>query len=240
MPTLPFDILYEDDQLIAINKPSGMLTLPDRHDEELLSLRGILEKHFGKIFIVHRLDKDTSGVIAFAKDDVTHKYMSKLFEGREIEKLYLGIVSGKPTEQSGTIDQPIAESTTRAGAMVINKRGKASVTDYTVLQNFRAYSLLQFHIHTGRTHQIRIHCKFMGHPIVCDPLYSDNKPILLSAIKKKFKLGKDVEEEKPLLARLALHAYRLSFSTAEGKALVLEAPLPKDMAATARQLEKNS
>ncbi len=236
---LPFDILYEDHQLIAINKPSGMLTLPDRHDEELLSLRGILEKHFGKIFIIHRLDKDTSGVIVFAKNDVAHKYMSKLFEGREIEKLYLGIVSGKPTEQSGTIDQPIAESTTRAGAMVINKRGKASVTDYTVVQNFRAYSILQFHIHTGRTHQIRIHCKFMGHPIVCDSLYSDNKPILLSAIKKKFKLGKDVEEEKPLLARLALHAYRLSFTTADGKALVLEAQLPKDMAATVKQLEKN-
>jgi len=237
---LPFDILHEDDYLIAINKPSGMLTLPDRHDEELLSLRGILEKHFGKIFIVHRLDKDTSGVIVFAKDEATHKYMSKLFEGREIEKIYLGIVSGKPSEPNGTIDQPIAESTTRAGAMVINKRGKASVTDYKVLQNFRAYSLVQFHIHTGRTHQIRIHCKFMGHPIVCDPLYSDNKPILLSAVKKKFKLGKDVEEEKPLLARLALHAYRLSFKTADDKFLVLEAPLPKDMAATIKQLEKNS
>ena len=216
-----------------------MLTLPDRHDEELLSLRGILEKHFGKIFIVHRLDKDTSGVIVFAKDEATHKYMSKLFEGREIEKLYLGIVSGKPAEQSGTIDQPIAESTTRAGAMVINKRGKPSVTNYNVVQNFRTYSLLQFHILTGRTHQIRIHCKFIGHPIVCDPLYSDNKPILLSAIKKKFKLGKDVDEEKPLLARLALHACRLSFATADGKALVLEAPLSKDMAATVKQLEKN-
>ena len=217
-----------------------MLTLPDRHDEELLSLRGILEKHFGKILIVHRLDKDTSGVIVFAKDEITHKYMSKLFEGREREKLYLGLVSGKPAETSGTIDQPIAESTTRAGAMVINKRGKASVTDYKVLQSFRTYSLVQFHIHTGRTHQIRIHSKFMGHPIVCDNLYGNNGPVLLSAIKKKFKPGKDVEEEKPLLNRLALHAFKLSFKTADGKAIVLEAPLPKDMQATLKQLEKNN
>lgn len=237
---LPFDILYEDDQMIAVSKPSGMLTLPDRHDEALQSLRGILEKHYGKIFVVHRLDKDTSGVIVFAKNEGTHKYLSKLFEGREIEKRYLGIVTGKPTSDNGTIDQPIAESTTRAGAMVINKRGKASVTDYTVLQRFRTYSLLQFHIHTGRTHQIRIHCKFMGHPIVCDPLYSDEKPILLSALKKKFKLGKDVEEERPLLNRLALHAFKLSFKTESGESLVLEAPLPKDMAATVKQLEKTS
>ena len=239
MAKLPLDILHEDEHIIAISKPSGMLTLPDRHDEELQSLRGILERFYGKIFVVHRLDKDTSGVIVFAKDEHTHKYLSKLFEGREIEKLYLGLVVGKMMPESGTIDQPIAESTTRAGAMVINKRGKASVTDYRTVQVFKQYSLVEFHIHTGRTHQIRIHSKFAGHPIVCDGLYGEEKPIRLSAIKKKFNLSTKDEEERPLLSRLALHAYKLTFKTEDGEALILEAPLPKDMQATVKQLEKN-
>jgi len=240
MSKLSFDVLYEDDIMVAISKPSGVLTLPDRHDGELQSLRGVLEKQYGKIFIVHRLDKDTSGVIVFAKDADTHKYLSQLFESRDIEKLYLGLVAGKPAATEGTIDQPIAESTTRAGAMVINKRGKASVTDYKVVNTFKGYSLVEFHIHTGRTHQIRIHSKFLGNPIVCDNLYGDEKPLLLSALKKKFKLSKDAEEEKPLLSRLALHAWKLTFKKPNGELLQLEAPLPKDMQATVRQLEKLS
>jgi 23S rRNA pseudouridine1911/1915/1917 synthase len=84
MLKLPFDILYEDDDIVAINKPAGLLTLPDRHDQELQSVRGILQKQFGKIFIVHRLDKETSGAMVFAKNEATHKYLSGLFEGRDI------------------------------------------------------------------------------------------------------------------------------------------------------------
>ena len=240
MPKLPFDICYEDDHIVAIVKPSGMLTLPDRHDAELQSIRGILEKQYGKIFIVHRLDKDTSGIIVLAKDEATHKYLSMLFEGRDIEKLYLGLIIGKPIEPIGNINAPIAESTIKAGVMLINKRGKMSSTDYKIIQCYRSYSLVEFRIHTGRTHQIRVHCKHMGHPILCDPLYGDGKPILLSAIKKKFKLSKHEEEEKPLLNRLALHAWKLSFKHMDGKLLVLEAPLPKDMQATIKQLEKNA
>lgn len=238
MSGFPFEILYEDDNMIAIAKPSGMLTLPDRHDTELRSVRSVLEEYYGKIFVVHRLDKDTSGVIILAKNETAHAYFSKLFEGRSIEKLYLGLVSGRPLESAGSIDEPIAESTTKAGVMLVNKRGKASLTDYKIIKYFNLYSLVEFRIHTGRTHQIRVHCKHIGHPIICDSIYGDGKAVFLSAIKKKYKLSKHEEAEKPLLGRLALHAWKLRFKNMNGISLILEAPLPKDMHVTIRQLEK--
>lgn len=240
MPKLQFDLIHEDEHMVVINKPAGTLTLPDRHDEQIPSLRTMLEQHYGKIWVVHRLDKDTSGVIVFAKNETAHRYLSQLFESREVEKYYQGIVIGRPSQETGTINEPIAESTTRPGVMVINKRGKASVTDYQVLRQFRTHSLMEFRIHTGRTHQIRIHCKHIGHPLVCDELYGDGKPLLLSAIKKKFKLSKHEEEERPLINRVALHAGRLSFKDMEGKTLLLEAPLPKDLHAALKQLEKHA
>lgn len=232
------DIVYEDDNLVAVNKPSGMLTLPDRHDGELASLRSILQKMFGEIFVVHRLDKDTSGLIVFAKNAETHKYLSQLFENREVNKYYLGLALGTPVPKSGLIDEPIAEHSTKLGTMLIHKRGKASSTGFEVLESFSKYSMVKFHLHTGRTHQIRVHSKHIGHPIAVDPIYGDGKPVLLSSLKKKFKLSKDEIEEKPLLNRLALHAFQLSFEDINGKMLHLEAPLHKDMAVTVKQLSK--
>ncbi len=232
------DIVFEDDNLVAVNKPSGMLTLPDRHDGELTSLRGILQKMFGEIFVVHRLDKDTSGLIVFAKNAETHRYLSQLFENREVEKWYLGLVIGTPVPPNGTIDEPIAEHSTKLGTMLINKRGKASITGYETLQSFGNYSLVKYQLFTGRTHQIRVHSKFIGYPIVCDPVYGNGKPILLSSIKKKYKLAKAEEEELPILSRLALHAFQLNFKDENGNVLHLEAPLHKDMTALLKQLEK--
>ncbi len=233
------DILFEDDQLVAVNKPSGLLTLPDRHDAELPALQQLLTARYGKVYTVHRLDRDTSGLILFAKTEAMHRHLSQSFEAHLVEKYYQGIVTGQPANTAGTIDAPIAEHPVHKGTMVVNRRGKASVTDYEVLQGLRHFSLLQFRLHTGRTHQIRIHCKHIGHSIVCDPLYGDAKPVLLSAIKKKFKLGKNELEERPMLNRLGLHAYRLVFALPDGKVLQLEAPLHKDMRALLSQLEKN-
>jgi 23S rRNA pseudouridine955/2504/2580 synthase/23S rRNA pseudouridine1911/1915/1917 synthase len=122
--------------------------------------------------------------------------------------------------------------------MIIHPRGKESLTDYEVLEDFGIYSWLQFRIHTGRTHQIRIHMKDIGNPVVCDELYGDGKPVLLSSIKSKFKLSKKEEEERPILKRLALHAYKLKFADMNGKIVELEAPVPKDIRATLQQLEK--
>ena len=232
-------VLEETEDYIAINKPAGMLTLPDRHDAELESLRGWMQKKFGQIWVIHRLDKDTSGLILFAKNESAHKYYSKLFESRDIKKIYQGIVSGKPMQPSGTIDAPVGEHPAKNGTMVVLKKGKPSLTVYLVAQTWNQFSLLHFDLHTGRTHQIRVHCKHLGHPIVCDPLYGDGKPVLLSSIKKKFKLSKDEENERPILNRLGLHSFSLDFVNRQGQPVHLEASLPQDLEALMNQLEKH-
>ena len=230
-------IVFENDDLVALNKPSGLLSIPDREGKEA-SLKDMLLEKYGQIFTVHRLDRDTSGLIVFAKNEETHKHLSRQFEERQTEKIYVGLVLGSPASQKGSINAPIAENTVKRGVMIIHQRGKESLTDYEVVTDFGIYSWMQFRIHTGRTHQIRIHMKDMGHPIVCDEIYGDGKPVLLSSIKSKFKLSKNEEEERPLLNRLALHAYKLKCTDTHGKVIELEAPLHKDMRATLQQLEK--
>jgi len=231
-------ILEEDENLVAINKPSGLLTIPDREGKEI-SLKQLLKSKYGEIFTVHRLDKDTSGIVVFAKNGETHRELSKLFEERETIKVYNGFVLGSLLQNSGTINEPIAEHPVKKGLMTVYKKGKESTTEYEVLENFKLYSWMQFHILTGRTHQIRVHMKHLGHPIVCDELYGDGKPVFISAIKrKKFNLSKDEESERPILSRLALHASKLKFKL-NNKTYELEAEQPKDLRALLQQLRKN-
>lgn len=232
-------IIFENDDIVAINKPAGVLTIPDRTQSER-SLKDILIDKYGTIFTVHRIDKETSGLVIFAKNETAHKYYSSLFEERKIEKYYLGVVIGKPNSPAGIIDAAIAEHPVNKGMMVTHRNGKASSTSYEVLEANRFYSLVLFHLHTGRTHQIRVHAKHIGHPLACDPLYGDGKPVLLSSIKKKFKLSKDVEEEHPMLNRVALHSYKLSFKDPAGKNLELVAEMPKEFKALMNQLKKTS
>jgi 23S rRNA pseudouridine955/2504/2580 synthase/23S rRNA pseudouridine1911/1915/1917 synthase len=231
------DILFENDAFIALNKPAGVLSIPDREGKDP-SLKSLLKEKYGNIFTVHRLDRETSGVIVFAKTEATHKHLSKIFEDRTVEKLYSGIVLGTPPENKGTIELPIMEHPTKPGVMVINRHGKTALTDYEVLETVGPYSLLQFRIHTGRTHQIRIHMHSLGHPIACDSLYGDGQPIFLSGLKRNFKLSKSEETERPLLARLALHSRSLKFTNARGETHTIEAPLPKDLRALLQQLKK--
>ena len=233
------EMIFENDRFIAVNKPSGLLTIPDRHDDMLSSLYKTLQFQYQKIFIVHRLDRDTSGIILFAKDEETHKYLSQLFEQRNVEKYYLGIIQGSLPEEKGTIDAPLMEHPLKKGMMVVHAKGKPSVTEYEVQEAYGIYSLVKFRIHTGRTHQIRAHMQHLGHPIACDEIYGDPKPILLSSFKKKFKLSKHDEEERPMLGRLALHSYELIFKDADGTLHDLKAELPKDMRALLQQLNKN-
>ncbi len=230
-------IIFEDENLVAVNKPAGVLTIPDRMGN--ISLKNYLQQAYPEIFTVHRLDKETSGVVVFAKNEQSHKQLSQLFEGREVDKFYLGLVLGKFGDAKGTIDEGIMEHPVTKGTMVVNKKGKPSVTDYEVLETFRFCSWVQFQIHTGRTHQIRVHMKHAGHPVVCDEVYGDGKPIFISALKKKFNLSKDEETERPILSRLALHSWKLNFSLNK-KDYNLEAELPKDLRATLQQLRKNS
>ena len=230
-------LIIENDDFIALNKPSGLLSIPDREGKEI-SLKNLLQEKYGKILTVHRLDRDTSGLIVFAKNEATHKHLSLQFEGRLTKKIYTGLVIGSPSENKGSINLPLAENMVQRGVMIVNRRGKESLTDYEVLQDFSIYSFMQFQIHTGRTHQIRVHMKEIGHPIVCDAVYGDGKPVLISALKKKFNLSKNELEERPILGRLALHAFQLAFKDVNGKLIELEAPLHKDMRATLQQLEK--
>jgi len=230
------DIIFENEQFIAINKPAGMLSIPDRTQSEQ-SLKDILKEKYGNIYTVHRLDKGTSGAIVFAKDEDTHKQLSALFEGRDVTKKYLGLVHGMVTPPTGSIDAAIIEHPAKNGKMVTHAKGKTSLTDYEVLENFKMFSWVQFQIHTGRTHQIRVHMQHIGNSIVCDDLYGDPTPVYLSAIKRNYKLSKNEESERPLLSRLGLHSWQLKFEM-NGEAYDFEAEIPKDLRATLQQLRK--
>ncbi|MEO5592247.1 MAG: pseudouridine synthase, partial [Chitinophagaceae bacterium] len=164
--------------------------------------------------------------------------LSQQFEDRSTNKIYYGLVSGKLERPTGIIDEAIAEHHSQKGTMTINAQGKPSVTEYTVLEQFKSYSWMEFHILTGRTHQIRVHMKHLGHSIACDELYGDGKSILLSSFKKKFNLAKSADEERPILGRLALHAAQLSFKDVGNTSYTFEAPLPKDLRALLQQLRK--
>jgi len=230
-------IVLENDDFIIINKPPGLLSIPDREGKEI-SLKNILKNIYGNILTVHRLDRDTSGLIIFAKNEQTHKYLSQQFEEREVEKIYIGLVTGSLNNKENSIIAPIIENPAKKGSMIVHKKGKESLTDYQVVDDFGLYSLVRFRIHTGRTHQIRVHMQFIGHPIVCDPLYGDGKPIFISSLKQNFKLSKTQEEEKPILSRVALHAHQLKFKDLKGELVAAEGILPKDLRATIQQLEK--
>ncbi len=232
-------ILREDADLIFVDKPAGLLSIPDRFDPTLPSVKSFLEQKTGeKIFVVHRIDRETSGCMVFAKNEEAHRHLSIQFQEHIAGKFYVGLVNGRLTEEAGTIDVAIVEHPTQPGKMAVAKKGKASRTDYRVVEQWPLYALVQFRIFTGRTHQIRVHMQSIGHPLLCDPLYGDGKPFFLSSVKRKFNLSKAEEEERPLLSRLALHAYRLVVESPQGEEISVEAPLPKDINAVVQQLRK--
>ncbi|HMO33662.1 MAG TPA: RluA family pseudouridine synthase [Lacibacter sp.] len=223
---------------IAVNKPAGLLSIPDREQSEP-SLKDLLQERYGKVWVVHRLDKMTSGLILFARDEATHKHLSQQFEDRTVEKYYQGLVHGVPYQPEGSVDAPIMENPAKKGTYLTHQKGKSSQTDFRVVQSYGRYAWLEFRIHTGRTHQIRVHMKHIGHPIVCDDVYGTADPLLLSSLKgRKFKLSKSEEQERPLLNRLALHAWKIRFKDLSGEVRELEAPLPKDLRAVLQQLGK--
>ncbi len=232
-----FTIIRETDDFVVVNKPAGLLSIPDREGDEV-SLKKLLKDRYGDIYTVHRLDKDTSGIILFARNEEAHRYFSMAFEERTVEKYYIGIVNGTLAEKENTIDAPIAQHSLKRTLMIIHKRGKSSVTDYKVLEEFGKFSLVQFRIHTGRTHQIRIHMQHIGHPVVCDELYGNGDPVLLSALKRNYNLSRSEDEERPILDRLALHAFKLVFSDQHGTLHEMEAEPPKDLRALIQQLRK--
>lgn len=222
-----------------MDKPAGLLTIPDR-EQSHRSLKELLQEKYGTILTVHRLDRDTSGIVVFARNEEWHKYLCKMFEDRTVQKTYLGVVIGEPAQDRGEIEAPIMEDPAHKGRMIVHRKGKPSHTGYLVLEAHKPYSLLRFELHTGRTHQIRVHAREIGHPLACDPLYGDGKPVYISSFKKKFKLSKDEEQERPILNRLALHAWELTLPLPDGESITLQSPMPKEFKALMQQLGKHA
>jgi len=209
-PTKLFTFFINDSVLLLdtyeTRYPLRRRTLYHRqqHNAAIPSVTGLLRSMYPSIFIIHRLDKDTSGILCFAKDEETHRYTSQLFEHRQVKKNYIGIVHGSMANESGTIEDAIMEHPVIKGKMIIHqKQGKPSITKFEVMESFGLYTFVKFDILTGRTHQIRVHMQNYGHPIVCDEVYGKVDPVFISQLKKKFKLSKEEEEEKPILQRLA-------------------------------------
>lgn len=232
-------IIFEDEHLIAVDKPAGVLTIQDRFNPQLPNLSGLLKKINPEIIPVHRLDKFTSGVNVFAKNAESHKILSLAFQTREVEKYYYAIVDGAPSPESGKIDVPLAESTVTRGKMLVHPRGKESITEYKIIKNFKSYSLLYIRIYTGRMHQIRVHMQYLGNPLIVDPLYGNREAFFLSEIKqKKFNLGK-FEEEKPLISRQPLHAGKIILNhPVSHEKMEFNSSIPKDIQAVINQMEK--
>lgn len=232
---IPLEILYEDEDLIVVNKPPGMVVHPAPGHfsgtlvNALLYHHPFLEGIGGECRpgIVHRLDKDTSGALVVAKNDRTHQHLSSQFKSRRIRKTYLALVWGAPDEASGRITLPIGRHPVERKRMAVNsRRGRPAETRWRVRERFRGLTLLEVDLKTGRTHQIRVHCAAMRHPIVGEPVYC--KPAgrnrrLPEGAKQLAGIVKGV-------SRQMLHAWRLGFTHPDsGTFMSFEAPLAPDM-----------
>jgi RluA family pseudouridine synthase len=235
-----YEILHEDPDFVIVNKSAQVLTTPDRFKNDQANLYHLLQKKYTDIYVVHRLDKETTGVLVFARNAEAHRHLSMQFEGRKPKKIYGALVQGHFEETEGLIDEPLAPHPSIEGKMIVSREGKASKTQYTVVEEFKQFSWVECQIFTGRMHQVRVHLAYAGHPLAVDPLYGGAQALYLSSIKtRRFKLSKEVESELPLLQRVPLHALSLSFEHPRtGEWLSFEAPLPKDIRATLSQLRK--
>ena len=177
---IPLDVIYEDDDIIAINKPKGMCVHPGNGNKDntlanaiMAQCKGSLSGIGGKIRpgIVHRLDKETSGIIIVAKNDYSHIKLSEMLKQRNVKKTYIALVRGVIPENEATIDMPIGRSTKDRTKMAVTKSGKNAITHFKVLERFSNFTLLEVKIETGRTHQIRVHLAEIGYPIIGDEVY---------------------------------------------------------------------
>lgn len=234
-----YTVIYSDDDIVVVNKRSGVLIAADRYDTEAPRLDVSVEKEFGKIFAVHRIDKDTSGVVIYARNAEAHRSLSMQFENREVSKIYHCLVNGHPMWKDLHVDlKLLPDGDVKHRTIANRKSGKVSITDFHVIGNCGPYSWIEARPHTGRTHQIRVHLKENGFCIVCDTLYSGNqKPVRLSDVKRKW--NGDAEEEKPLLSRLGLHAYSLEVTHPKTlERMTFTAPYSRDMEAVRKQFAK--
>jgi len=255
MPLPP--ILFEDDSMIAFDKPSGLLIAPDRWDKQRENLMALVHVKYGHgVANVHRLDADTSGLLLCAKTKPALDFLSGQFQGKTVQKKYLAFAVVLPVEEamkvvapvrdatgtlpdSFSVDLALGEDERQPGRMRIFKGrgGKESLTEFKVQERFGRFVFLECHPLTGRTHQIRVHLAAAGAPVLNDPFYGDPEiKLLLSELKRRYK-GR--EEEKPMIARLALHASELTLKHPVTKEPVtLNAPSPHEFEVALKYLRK--
>lgn len=226
-------ILWEDDDYVVINKPPHLSTLDDRNDPT--NVLSFARKYVESAQVCHRLDKDTSGVLAIAKNPEAYRHLSMQFENRSVTKIYHAVVDGLHQFENVLVDKPILKMDD--GLVKIGRGGKPAQTYFTSLRSYRMHTLVECRPVTGRMHQIRVHLSLLNAPITGDEAYG-GKPFYLSSVKKGFNLKKYTDEQ-PLLKRMALHAYSLEFTTLTGLPVRVNAPYPKDFLVLVRQLELN-
>lgn len=210
---IPLDIIFEDEYLAVINKPAGMIVHPGAGIPSG-TLANAIAHHFSLVphpvslvprpGIVHRLDKDTSGLIVVAKDERTAEELSRQFHDREVEKTYVALVHGHIEQQSGTIDRPIARDRWHRTKMTVAANGRSALTLWKVRQRFDKFTLVEVDIKTGRTHQIRVHLASINHPVVGDPTYNEGRDNTIA--------DQTVKKAVATLGRTFLHAERISFT----------------------------
>ncbi len=225
---IPLNILFEDSELLVINKAPGIVVHPNETGHYSGTIANAILAHCKELVskgyrpgIVHRLDKDTSGALLIAKTEASLQELSKLFHDRKVHKTYWALVSGKPKTEEGSIDAPIQRDTKSRQRMAIHAQGRHALTSFKILEVYVGATLLEVKIETGRTHQIRLHLASIGHPVLGDPVYGDNK------INKTFASKYD-------LKRQFLHAKSIEF---EGRHF--EAPLAPDLKTVLDQLKKH-
>ena len=234
-----YSVIYSDDDIIVLNKKSGLCVAADRYDEEAPRLDLIAQEEFGKLFAVHRIDKDTSGIVVYARNEAAHKNLCDQFAGRSVHKTYHCLVRGRPLWQDLKVNLPLMpDGDARHRTVASKTHGKPSITDFRFIGACGPFSWLEARPRTGRTHQIRAHLNANNLSIVCDPLYSGNqRGVYLSELKKRY--NGDLEMERPLIDRLALHAWKIQFEHPATKEPVeFTAPYPNDLEVTRKQLAK--
>ncbi|MEQ8359062.1 MAG: RluA family pseudouridine synthase [Cytophagales bacterium] len=226
-------IVFENDHYFIINKPISYSVLDDRSDSDLPSLLELAKEYNSKAQVCHRLDKETSGILVFSKTTDAYRNIALQFEHREVAKIYHAIVHGRHKFEERVVELNLSHS---SGITKVDKAGKFSSTIIETISVLHQFTLVECMPLTGRTHQIRAHLSYLEAPIVGDEKYG-GQAFYLSSIKKKFSIGK-YDEEKPLLARTALHAFKIKFMDLDQKDIIAEAPYPKDFQASLKQLLK--
>ncbi len=227
-------ILFEDENYCIINKPAGVSTLDDRNDP--VNILENAKALYDEVFVCHRLDKDTSGVLILAKNAAAHKHVSSLFESRTINKVYHAVVDGLHEFKEFVVDKPLKVSS-KGTVKVDFRSGKASKTIVNSIEAFKKHTLVECKPESGRMHQIRVHLAESGAPITGDLTYG-GRYFYLSEVKRNYNLKKWTEEQ-PLIQRMALHALSIDFQDADGQKIAVNAEYPKDFEVLIKQLKKN-